>query len=76
VTVRKPHRSLSLKGILASQTPFARLLKRLREIAEKCGSDIRAAGRNPVVFWEPPDGSRDGRARSWIDRRPYPWRRH
>jgi hypothetical protein len=49
VTVRKPHKILSPKAILASQTPFAKPLKRLREIAEKCGRDNRQYGSNPVV---------------------------
>jgi hypothetical protein len=50
VTVKKPHKSLSLKPVLDSQTPFLSLLKRLRRIAEKCGSDIREAGRNLVDY--------------------------
>ena len=53
VTVKKPHESLSPKAILRSQTPFASLLERLREIAEKRGSVTREAGSNPVVYREP-----------------------
>jgi hypothetical protein len=53
LTVRKPYKSLSPKAILDLQTPFVRLLQRLREIAEKRGSDIRQAGRNPVITGRP-----------------------
>jgi hypothetical protein len=43
VTVRKPHKTLSLKAILASQTAFlARLPDRLRVSAVKRGNVNRA----------------------------------
>ena len=49
MTVRKPHKSLSLKAILVSQTPFARLLRRLREIAwNRGGGGIGSIQRTPI----------------------------
>jgi hypothetical protein len=61
--------------ILASSGRFAKPLTRLRENAEKCGSDNRQPGGNPVTTGRPPDGPVEAMG-DRVDRigRPDAWR--